>query len=294
MLKKTKEVIKQVKKIEITTKNLVDGLIAGNYHSIFKGQGIEFSEIRDYRPGDDIRAIDWKVTARFNHPYVKEFIEERDLRIYFAFDMSNSGSFGNKISKKQKAIEISASLMFAALKNNDNVGAFFFTENVEKYIPARKGRKHILKIVSNLISFKPEYKKTDLKKSLEFISKIIKRRSVIFIISDFFSDDFIKPLRILRTKNDVIAINIKDNREYNMPNIGLIQLEDKESGEQILLDTSDEEFRKNYKKLIKREENNLKKKLNKNKIDTLMILTDENYEMPFKNFFRDRKHRVVR
>ena len=149
----TKEILKQVKKLEISTKQLVDGLITGNYHSIFKGQGIEFSEIREYRPGDDIRSIDWKVTARYNHPYIKEFIEERDLQAYFILDMSGSGSFGNNVTKKRKSLEVAASLMFAALRNNDKIGVFLFTDTVEKFIPARKGKKHILQVLGSMISF---------------------------------------------------------------------------------------------------------------------------------------------
>jgi len=289
----TKEVINQVRKIEITTKQLVDGLIAGNYHSIFKGQGIEFSEIREYKPGDDIRAIDWKVTARFNHPFIKEFIEERDLRIYFAFDFSASGNFGNTIEKKRKAIELSATLMFSALRNNDNVGLFIFTNGIEKYIPARKGRRHILKLISTLVMYEPESKTTDLKKSLSYIANIIKKRSILFVISDFYSEDFSKPLSILKNRHDVIAIKINDNREKTIPDIGFIQLEDEETGEQILIDTSDEEFRKNYAKLIKKKDNETDSLFKKHKIDSVTIATDDSYEKPLRKFFKTRKKRVA-
>ncbi|MCK4884199.1 MAG: DUF58 domain-containing protein, partial [Candidatus Diapherotrites archaeon] len=253
-MQETKEIINQVKKIEINTKKLVDGLIAGNYHSIFKGNGIEFSEIRDYRAGDDVRSIDWKVTARRNHPFIKEFIEERDLSIYFAIDLSASGSFGNTVAKRRKATEFVASLMFSALKNNDNVGLFMLTDQVEKFIPARKGRKHVLKMISNLVSFKPISKTTDLNNSLAFVSNVIKKRSIVFIVSDFYCDDFTEPLKFLKTKHDVIAIRISDGREKEIPDIGLIELEDEETGEQILVDTTDESFRNNYLKIIKKED----------------------------------------
>lgn len=290
----TKEIIKQVKKVEITTKQLVEGLISGNYHSVFKGQGIEFSETREYRAGDDIRTIDWKVTARFNHPYVKEFIEERDLQVYFAIDMSGSSSFGNNVSKRRKAIEVVASLMFAALRSKDNVGAFLFTDEIETFIPARKGRKHILKMISKLVSFEPKSTNTDLKTSLVYISKVIKKRSIIFIISDFFDEGFMQPLKILRNRHDVIALRIIDIREREIPDVGLIELEDEETGEQILVDTSDVEFRENFSSLMNEKEADLISSLRKIKIDIVNILTDEPYEIPLKKFFKIRMSRVIR
>jgi uncharacterized protein (DUF58 family) len=289
----TKEVIAQVKKIEIATKHLVDGLIAGNYHSIFKGQGIEFSEIRDYRPGDDIRTIDWKVTARFNHPFIKEFIEERDLRVFFAFDFSASGNFGNLVEKRRKAIELTATLMFSALRNNDNVGLFIFTDGVEKYIPARKGRRHILKLISSLVTHEPKSKETNLKKSLSYIANVIKKRSILFVISDFYSEDFAQPLTTLRNRHDVIAIKVGDYRESELPDIGLIQLEDEETGEQILVDTSDKEFRENYAKVMKTQNNKLDALFKKHKIDTVKVTTDEAYEIPLRKFFRTRQKKVI-
>ncbi|MFP4567636.1 MAG: DUF58 domain-containing protein [Candidatus Woesearchaeota archaeon] len=292
-MQQMKEVIAQIKKIELKTKHLVDGLIAGNYHSIFKGQGIEFSEIRDYRPGDDIRAIDWKVTARFNHPFIKEFIEERDLRVFFAFDFSASGNFGNLIEKRKKAIELTATLMFSALRNNDNVGLFIFTNSVEKYIPERKGRRHILKIISKLITHKPQSKETNLKKSLTYIANIIKKRSILFVISDFYSDDFTQPLTALKNKHDVIAIKIADTRETELPDIGLIQLEDEETDEQILIDTSDKEFRENYSKIIKTQNNKLNTLFKKHKIDTVEITTNQAYEIPLRKFFKTRQKKVI-
>lgn len=293
-MEKTKEILKKVKKIEITTKQLVDGLITGNYHSIFLGQGVEFSESREYTIGDDIRAIDWKVTARFDHPYVKEFIEERDLRVYFALDMSGSSAFGNNVSKRNKSIEVVASLMFAALKNNDNVGLFLFTDSIETFIPARKGRKHILKCLSKLVSFEPASSETNLHDALKYISKVIKKRSIVFIVSDFFDENYQHPLKILKTKHDIIALRVIDNRELEIPDIGLIELEDEETGEQILVDTSDEEFRTNYSNLMKQKEIDLVKSLRKMKIDLVSILTDESFEVPLKKFFKIRLRRVMR
>ena len=290
-MRETKEILKQVRRIEIVTKNLVDGLITGEYHSIFKGQGIEFSEIRDYRPGDDIRAIDWKVTARFDHPFVKEFIEERDLNVYFVFDYSASNYFGNLIEKRRKAIELTATLMFSAMKNNDNVGLFIFTEDIEKFIPARKGRRHVLKLISSLVSHKPQSKGTDIEKALSHVSNIIKKRSVIFILSDFYNQDFSKPLKILKRRHDVIAIKVNDAREAEIPDVGLIQLEDEETGEQLLVDTSDQGFRDNYAKLVNKEEIRLRNLFNKNGVDVININTDSPYESPLRKFFRMRQIR---
>jgi uncharacterized protein (DUF58 family) len=293
-MEQTKEIIRNVKKLEITTKQLVDGLITGNYHSIFKGQGIEFSESREYQVGDDVRTIDWKVTARFDQPYIKEFIEERDLYVYFVLDMSGSSSFGNTISKRKKALEIVASLMFAASQNNDNVGVFLFTDTIEMFIPARKGRKHMLKAISRIIGFQPHSTKTDLYSSLGYISKVIKKRSIIFIISDFFDEDYVHPIKILKNKHDVIALRIIDKREQEIPDIGLIELEDEETGEQILVDTSDEEFRQTYRENLQAYEEALFHTLRKIKVDVVNILTDEPFEIPLKKFFKLRLQRVVR
>ncbi|NOZ81158.1 MAG: DUF58 domain-containing protein [DPANN group archaeon] len=291
-MERTKAVIRQVKKIELSTKHLVDGLIAGNYHSIFKGQGIEFSDIRDYRPGDDIRAIDWKVTARFNHPYIKEFIEERDLHVYFIFDYSASGSFGSRCAKRQKAIELTATLMFSAMRNNDNVGLSIFTDRVETFIPARKGRRHVLKLISCLVTHQPRSMTTDLQQALVHASHVIRRKSVIFIVSDFLDQDFVTPLRILRNRHDVIAIRVHDRREQQIPDVGLIELEDEESGEQLLVDTSDETFRQNYQRMVRAEKRKLDALFRKHRIDTVDIESDGSYELPLKNFFRMRKRRL--
>lgn len=288
-MSQTKAILKKIKKLDIKTKYLVDGIITGNYNSIFKGQGIEFSEIREYKAGDDIRAIDWKVTARFNHPYIKEFIEERDLQVYFVIDLSGSGSFGTNISKKEKSIEIVASLMFAALRNNDGIGVFLITENVEKFIPVRKGRKHVLHLLDILSAFTPNSQKTNLKKPLEQVSKTIKRKSIVFVISDFIDkSNYLKPLKILRKRHDVIALRIIDPREKEIPDIGMIELEDDESGEQILVDTSDEEFRNSYRKLIVENDLQFLTNMMKNKVDTISLLTDQDYSIPIKKFFKRR------
>jgi len=286
-----REILRRVKKIDITTHNLVEGLIAGSYHSVFKGRGIEFSEVREYVPGDDIRTIDWNVTARFNTPYVKEFIEERNLDIYIAFDVSSSNNFGYRKSKKEVGYEIAASLMFAALKNNDNVGLCLFTDSVEKLIKPMKGRKFFLRLLREMIYFEPKSKKTDIKKALIYLSRIIKKRSVIFVISDFFSGSFEKPLKFLKNRNDVILINIRDFREEEIPDIGYVFLEDEETGEQILVDTGDEKFRRMYIQRMKNINNELASKMKKIRVDVINVSTNEPFYIPLRKFFKVRERR---
>ena len=286
-----REILKRVKKIDITTHNLVEGLIAGSYRSVFKGRGIEFSEVREYVPGDDIRTIDWNVTARFNTPYVKEFIEERNLDIYIAFDVSSSNNFGYRKSKKEVGYEIAASLMFAALKNNDNVGLCLFTDRVEKLIKPMKGRKFFLRLLREMIYFEPKSKKTDIKKALVYLSRIIKKRSVIFVISDFFSGSFEKPLKFLKNRNDVILINIRDFREEEIPDIGYVFLEDEETGEQILVDTGDEKFRRMYIQRMKNINNELASKMKKIRVDVINVSTNEPFYIPLRKFFKVRERR---
>ena len=291
-MEQTQDILKQIKKLEISTKYLVDELLTGNYHSSFKGQGIEFSELREYRSGDDIRSIDWNVTARYNQPYIKEFIEERSMEVYFILDVSDSESFGNKTSKKRKALEIVASLMFAALRNNDNIGIFLFTDKIEKFIPARKGKKHVLQILSSIISFQPKSKTTSLQTTLVQVSQILKKRCVLFIVSDFFdSVDYSKSLKILRRKHDIILLKIVDLHEQEIPQIGLIELEDRETGEQILVDTSDPEFQKKYRETVLNNELQFMSNVGKVKVDCIKVLSDENYEVPLRKFFKKRVRR---
>ena len=291
-MSQTKAILKKVKKLDVTTRHLVDGLIAGNYQSIFRGQGMEFSEIREYLPGDDIRTIDWKVTARFNHPYIKEFIEERDLQVYFAVDVSGSGNFGANISKKEKSLEIIASLMFAALRANDGIGVFLVSDKVEKFIPARKGRRHALQSLNAISEFVPNSAKTNLKRSLEQIAKTIKRKSIVFLISDFIDkSEFLKPLTILQKRHDVIALRIIDTRERTLPDVGLIELEDEETGEQILVDTSDEKFRESYCELVVQNDSKFESDMKKIKIDAISLITEQNYAIPIRKFFKKRRNR---
>lgn len=286
------EILKQVKKLDISVKYLVDKLITGNYHSLYKGQGIEFSEIREYKSGDDLRSIDWNVTARYNQPYIKEFVEERSLDIYFILDVSGSEDFGNLVSKKRKALEIAASLIFAALRNNDNIGIFLFTEKIEKLISARRGKRHIFKILRSIISFQPKSQITNLRTTLAQVSRILKKRSMLFIVSDFYdTSDYSKVLKILGIKHDVVLVRIFDFREQEIPQIGLIELEDKETGEQLLIDTSNNLFQRNYREIVSKNQLEFIKTVEKLNVDCLNISSEEDYELSLKRFFKKRIRR---
>jgi len=291
-LEQIDEILKQVKKLDISVKYLVDKLITGNYHSLYKGQGIEFSEIREYKSGDDLRSIDWNVTARYNQPYIKEFVEERSLDIYFILDVSGSEDFGNLVSKKRKALEITTSLIFAALRNNDNIGIFLFTEKIEKLISARRGKRHVFKILRSIISFQPKSQITNLRTTLAQVSRILKKRSMLFIVSDFYdTSDYSKVLKILGIKHDVILVRIFDSREQEIPQIGLIELEDKETGEQLLIDTSNNLFQRNYGESVSKNQLEFIKTVEKLNVDCLNISSEEDYELSLKRFFKKRIRR---
>jgi len=286
------KILKRIRKIEIKTRVLAEGLLQGAYHSIFKGRGIEFSEVREYTMEDDVRSIDWNVTARMNHPYVKEYIEERDMNMMFVFDISRSADFGSTKAKRETAVEMAASLAFAAMRNNDNVGLVLFSGAVEKYIPLRKGKRHVLRIIREMLYHRPKNSGTDIAKALGFVSNVCKKKGIIFLISDFMADSaYQKQLRILRRRHDVIALNIGDIREQDIPDIGYIELEDAESGEQMLVNTSDKEFRKNYVRLVRQQRNSWKKMMARVGIDTIQLLSGEAFDVPLRKFFAMRLRR---
>jgi uncharacterized protein (DUF58 family) len=291
---KVKEIIKKVRKLELKTNRKVEGLIAGNYRSVFKGSGIEFSEVREYVPGDDIRSIDWNVTARLNAPFVKEFIEERNLSVYIVFDVSGSGEYGSSKSKKDQGYEIAASIMFAALRNNDSVGLCLFSDHVEKFIPTRPGKKHVLRMLRELIYCEPESRGTDVEKSLSYLAKIVKKRSVIFVLSDYLTGDFEKPLRHLKNRHDVILINLSDITEEDIPDIGYALIEDEETGEQVLVNTSDKAFRAAYVKNSAQRTEALEKRMKKLKTDLINVRTNEAFSVPLTRFLKMREKRMVK
>ena len=282
------ELLKQVKNLEIKTKNLVEGMESGAYRSRFRGGGIEFSEVREYSAGDDARRIDWNVSARYNDLFVKEFVEEKELNVYVIIDMSASNDFGFIKSKKELGFEVAASLMFSALKNNDRVGMGLFTNSLEKFVPARKGKKHMMQILQELLDYNPKNPNTDIFRSLSELQKNLKRRSVIFIVSDFISESFMKPLKLLKFKHQIILVNISDIRETEIPKIGHAYLEDAESGEQILVNTSDEKFQEQYSILLKKTRDKNEYEIKKMGIDFLNLSNEESFDITFNRYIRNR------
>lgn len=287
-----KEIIRKVRRIEIRTKKLVNDVFSGEYHSIFKGRGMEFEEVREYQPGDDIRIIDWNVTARYGYPFVKKFTEERELTVMLLVDASSSGEFGTaQRMKGEIAAELCSVLAFSAIKNNDKVGMIIFTDKIEKYIPPKKGSSHVLRLIREVLYFKPEHQRTDINCALEFLGRIIKRRCVVFLVSDFLSTGFEKMLSIANKRHDVIAIKIVDPREIELPNVGFIELEDTETGEQILIDTKDTRVRKSFRDYAISEQTNLDMTFRSIDLDNIQIVTDRSYVEPLMAFFRARAKR---
>lgn len=287
-----KEILKKVKRIEITTRGLVNDVFSGEYHSVFKGRGMEFAEVREYQIGDDIRTIDWNVTARMGHPYVKVFDEERELTVMLVVDVSSSGEFGTvKRMKGEIATEICALLAFSAIKNNDKVGLIIFTDTVEKFVPPKKGKSHVLRVVRELLYHKPQGRKTDIGVALEYLSSVTTRRSVVFLVSDFISSDYEKALQIANKRHDIVAITVTDPREEQLPNVGFIELEDAETGEIILVDTSDISVRGSFAKQTEESKMNRDKLFRSINMDYIDIHTNQSYIEPLIKFFRMRARR---
>jgi uncharacterized protein (DUF58 family) len=293
----TTELLKRVRKIEIKTRGLSNQIFSGEYHSAFKGRGMAFSEVREYQPGDDIRAIDWNVTARFNHPYIKVFEEERELTVMLIVDVSASENFGTqKQLKKDLVTELCAVLAFSAIQNNDKAGVLFFSDRIEKFIPPKKGRSHILRIIRELINFTPQGKGTDINLALQYFTNVIKKKSIAFLISDFFDDKFIQEskkgsdsLKIANKKNDLVALRICDRRERELPNAGLIRILDAETGKIKWIDTADPFLRQEYAKTALKRDARLKEIFNRCGVDSATIGTSESYIKPLMNLFKKRE-----
>jgi len=287
-----KELFKKIRRIEIRTKRLVNDLFSGEYQSTFKGQGMEFEEVRQYLPGDDIRLIDWNVTARTGYPHVKKFREERELSVIFMIDASSSGAFGTRERfKEDTAAELCAVLAFSAIKNNDKVGMIIFTDKIEKFIPPKKGKSHVLRLIREILHFKPEGTRTDISGALEYFNRVVKRKSVVFLLSDFLSEDYMTPLRIANRKHDMIAIKITDPRELHFENVGLIELEDAETGETVLIDTASTAFRNDFAAQAETDNYGLKRTLKLMNLDFIQIITNQSYILPLINFFKMRERR---
>lgn len=288
----TSELLKKVRKIEIKTRGLSNHIFSGEYHTAFKGRGMAFSEVREYQPGDDIRAIDWNVTARYNSPFVKIFEEEREITVMLIVDVSGSGNFGTNIQfKRELATELSAILAFSAIHNNDKVGVIFFTSKVEKFIPPKKGKTHILHIIRELLAFQPSSKTTNIDHALEYFNNVIKKRSVVFILSDFVGSEFKKELKIANRKHDVVAIHIHDKREQNISNLGIVALEDAESEKIIYVDTSSKKVRNHFFTTQKNIQERLKQVFKSTGSDYINISTGQDYVKILINFFRNRTKR---
>tara|TARA_B110000305_G_C19366616_1_gene602274 strand:- start:295 stop:1227 length:933 start_codon:yes stop_codon:yes gene_type:complete len=295
----TREILKKVRQIEIRTRKAVTDSLAGSYHSSFKGQGMDFEEVREYSPGDDVRSIDWNVTAKMNLPFIKKYREERELTITLMVDLSASGDFGSAMqTKRERAAEIASLLAFSAVRNNDNVGLLLFTDHVEHYLPPKKGRQHILRVIRDILFYEPSKKKTDIVQSLKFLNGILKKQAVVFLISDFLMDiplakdrknnELIKILSLTRRRHDLVCISLMDPRELELPKMGVVNLEDAETGEVVCLNTSDTKVRTLYRELNHARRDNLKRMFTQSGIDHVEISTGMPYVQSLQAFFKLR------
>ena len=282
--------LKRVRQIEIKTKGLSNNIFAGEYHSAFKGRGMAFAEVREYQYGDDIRDIEWNVTARFNKPFVKVFEEERELTVMLCVDVSGSLEFGSVVQTKRRMLtEIAATLAFSAIQNNDKIGVIFFSDHIEKFIPPKKGRKHILYIIRELLEFKPESTRTDVGQAVEYLTSVIKRRCTAFLLSDFIDEkDFRQPLTIANRKHDVVAVQVYDRRVAELPDVGLMQVRDAETGEEMLIDTSSKKVRNMHAAWWKGQQNRLRDTFTRSGVDNVSVRTDQDYVAALMGLFRQR------
>jgi uncharacterized protein (DUF58 family) len=287
-----KEILKKIQQIQIHTRRLVNEAFVGEYHSVFKGRGMEFDEVREYQPGDEIRTIDWNVTARMGRPFIKRYVEERELTVMLLVDVSASGNFGSiKHLKNEVATEICAILALSAIKNNDKVGMIMFTDKIEKFIPPKKGPKHVLRVIRELLCAQPTGKGTNISVALEYLNKITHRRTISFIVSDFIANDYAHALRIANKKHDMITITIVDPREQELPNVGFIELRDAESDEILLLDTADSLARKEFGVLNNRRSQERSRLFRSMGVDEIVINTNRHHVEPIVRFFRMREKR---
>src|SRR5205809_2534770 len=291
---RTAEILKKIRTLEIKTRGLVETAFAGDYHSVFKGRGMNFEDVREYQPGDEIRAIDWNVTARLGTAFVKQFTEERELTVMLVVDVSASGNFGSTTqSKRELAAEVACLLAFSAIRNNDKVGLLLFTDRVELFIPPKKGRSHTLRLIRAILFFEPASRGTAPALALDQLNKIVTRRSVVFFISDFQAPDFSKALAVTGRRHDFIAVQIQDEREKVLPNVGIITLEDAETGEQIEINTGDRGTRTRFSDLADEKAHELSRTLRRNNIDAITLRTSEDYLPALRSFFKQRERRVA-
>ncbi|HEX4630281.1 MAG TPA: DUF58 domain-containing protein [Chthoniobacterales bacterium] len=288
------EILKKIRALEIKTKGLVQTMFAGDYHSVFKGRGMNFEDVREYQPGDEIRAIDWNVTARLGTAFVKKFTEERELTVVLVVDVSASGNFGSVAqSKRELAAEVACVLAFSAIRNNDKVGLLLFSDRVELFIPPKKGRSHTLRIIREILFFEPAGRGTAPGLALDYLNNVVTRRAVVFFISDFQTSDFSRELSVSGRRHDFIALHIQDEREEILPNVGIITLEDAETGEQIEINTADRSTRARFSALAETQRNELNRTLRRANIDTVALRTGENYLPALRSFFKQRERRMA-
>lgn len=287
-----KEILKKVRRIQITTSRMVNDVFAGQYLSVFKGRGMEFDEVREYQPGDEVRDIDWNVTARMGRPFVKKFMEERELTVMLLVDMSASSRFGTRRRfKNELAAELCSVLAFSAIRNKDKVGLIIFTDRIEKFIPPGKGSRHVLRVIREVLYFQPRGKKTDITAALDYLNQVTRRKTVTFLVSDFETSGFDRALKVANKRHDLIAVTITDPRERDLPDVGLIRLRDAETGEEMLVDTSSPDLRKLFRERSRRDEEELIRLFRVHNIDHIRLTTDRPYEKELLRFFRRRERK---
>lgn len=290
-----RELIRKVRRLEIRTRRLVDESLAGSYHSVFRGRGMEFAEVREYEAGDDVRTIDWNVSARMGHPFVKKFTEERELTVVLAVDVSGSKRFGTGPSTKlELAAEISALLAFSAIRNNDRVGLLLFTDRIETFVPPRKGRDHGLRVLRELLAFETAGRGTDIARALEYLRRVVTKRAVVFLVSDFQAEHFERTLRVVARKHDLVSICVADPRESVLPAVGLVAVVDPETGERAILDTGSPKVRAMWAQFAEAHRSEVRAVMRRTGVDLMELSTGEPYESPLVRFFRERARRVAR
>lgn len=288
----TREILKKVRQIEIKTRGVVNEIMSGEYHAVFKGRGMNFAEVREYQIGDDVRAIDWNVSARMGHPYIKLFEEERELLVMLLCDVSSSSHFGSGSQMKiDMATELAAVLAFSAIRNNDKVGLVLFTDKIVKYVAPRKGQSHILRILRELISFEPQRSGTDIRNALEYTNHVMKKRAIVFLISDFIGSSYEKAMRVLGRKHDLTAVHLVDPREHVLPDIGLIRIHDAESGEAMWVDTSSRRLRRDLESKFRTWQTGIKSECQRSRVDYVQLSTDRDYVRTLVEFFKRREKR---